>query len=68
VSTIVSLTEKNFSSNSAFVISISTYTPISPSKVDNWYGAVELFLVSLPVVLVVFDGGGKQSVAKRRFS
>jgi hypothetical protein len=68
VSTIVSLTEKNFSSNSAFVISISTYTPISTRKEANWYGAVELFLVSLPMVLVVFDGGGKQSVAKRRFS
>jgi len=31
------------------------------------YGAVKLLLVSLPVVLVVFDGGGEQSIAKSRF-
>ena len=50
------------------MISISTYSPVSPRQQTIEYGAVQLFLVSLPVVLVVFDGGGKQSVAKRRFS
>ena len=32
------------------------------------YSAIELFLVSLPVVLVVLDGGGKERVAECRFS
>ena len=53
----VSLTEKNFSSNSAFVISISTYTRVTFLDMIGVYGTVELFLMSIPVILVIFDGG-----------
>jgi hypothetical protein len=59
----VKRTEKNFSSSSALVISISTWREVLESmKIGaqgGKYRAVKLFLVSFSMVLIVFDSGGE---------